>query len=476
MRALDHVRSNRLNKRMILTGVAGFAIVSCIAGTPTGDVQPGTGTLPTPISVVRRVDVTPVSPRIVIGAILRLSAVPTDSAGDTLSTVPVSWNSGNASIATVDSFGNASGVSVGAVTIEANADGVVGTASLTVGSPTATLVSIAISPKTASLDTGTSRVFTALGTFSDNSTAGVPVTFSVSGLGSVNAASGLYNAGPSAGTSKVIVRTTDGSSKADTATVSISIPSPVLPWIAEDFSSYTSTADMFANPRGDFLSAWDEYKSRISLDQTVGFGSSTKSMLYSFPDRTLVPLDFSDPSISKTANNRCSDISIQRYMPLPTATNEVWLEVYAKFAANFTTVAPTAWVCTNNPDYKFIFFRVLPEPERYEIKAGVYGIPTFLVGRYPGGPADTPPIVRPPTIFDGQWHRFRMHGKVNTAGQNNGAYQAWMDDILFYNANNVSIPYSIVGIWLGANLNQGPATVQNLWWGRVIAYDKNPGW
>ncbi len=444
-----------------------------VSTQPIGcNAAPAPPPAPPPAPTLQAVVLAPTSVTLLAGATQQFSAVGQWSDGSS-KIEPVTYAVTGGSM-------NASGLYTAGSTagsyrvVATSGTGKADTSSVIVNVSAATLQAVVLTPASATLAAGATQLFSAVGQWSDGSSKVEPVTYSVTG-GSMGAA-GLYTAGATAGSYRVIA--TSGTGKADTSavTVTVSTPPATGAWISEDFSTYTSTVNMFANPRGDFLSAWDEYKTRISLDTTVGYGGSTRSMKYSFPDRTTTAIDLTDPSVSKTANSRCSDISIQRYMPLPVESSEIWMEVYAKFAPNFTTVAPTSWGCTNNPDYKFLFYRVLPEPERYEIKVGTYGIPNFITARFPGGPTDTPPTTRPASIFDGQWHRFRMHGKVNTNGQVNGVYEAWIDNILFYQATNVNIPYKIEGIWLGANLNQGPAQVQDMWFGRVQIFNGNPGW
>ena len=75
----------------------------------------------------------------------------------------------------------------------------------------------------------------------------------------------------------MITATSDGYS--GTATVQV-VPGAAQAFMLEDFSTYTSTANLMANPRGTFLAALAD--SRIVLDQTVGLATSAKSMRYDF--------------------------------------------------------------------------------------------------------------------------------------------------------------------------------------------------
>ena len=87
--------------------------------------------------------------------------------------------------------------------------------------PAATLSAVELTPPSASLGTGDSVEFQAIGRMSDGSASAVPLTWSATG-GSVTAG-GMYHAGGSAGTYLVIAATSDGA-HADTAQVTIMPP------------------------------------------------------------------------------------------------------------------------------------------------------------------------------------------------------------------------------------------------------------
>ncbi len=76
----------------------------------------------------------------------------------------VSW-SAPGSIASIDNTGLATGLAIGSVTVSANAGSISGSASLQVTAPT--LLSILISPVSASVPLGISQTFTATGVFSN---------------------------------------------------------------------------------------------------------------------------------------------------------------------------------------------------------------------------------------------------------------------------------------------------------------------
>jgi hypothetical protein len=85
--------------------------------------------------------------------------------------------------------------------------------------PPPNLVAIEVTPPTASVQSGRTQQFTAIGRLSDNSTTAVPVTWSATG-GPVSAG-GLYTAGAAPGIHRVIATEIGGAALADTAVVTV---------------------------------------------------------------------------------------------------------------------------------------------------------------------------------------------------------------------------------------------------------------
>jgi parallel beta-helix repeat protein len=100
------------------------------------------------------------------------------------------------------------------------------TASVTIVTPTPTLTAVVLTPTNVSLQAGASQQFAASGKYSDGSTGQVTVTYGATG-GTVST-SGLYQAGQSAGTYRVVA-TQSGGTLADTAQVTITTASPPPP-------------------------------------------------------------------------------------------------------------------------------------------------------------------------------------------------------------------------------------------------------
>lgn len=225
------------------------------------------------------------------------------------------------------------------------------------------------------------------------------------------------------------------------------------PDLVEDFSTYTNTANLLADPRGIYSVGEDLTPGQIVLDTMVGYGTSTKSMRFDFPTRS----------------GDCTDYSIGRNINLPSAQSDVYVEVIAKFQNGWTNAAPG---CSgvSNEDYKFIFGRVLTTG-RFNVMVGTYNT-EYTVG-YPGG-EDSFEGGNVSGLFDGNWHTYRFHMKVGSSG----ACKLWVDGNVVKDYGTVAMAANqIYGIALGRNINQGPPSPQSLWWGKVsIWYSSNPGW
>jgi len=118
--------------------------------------------------------VTPATPSIAVGTTVQFTAVGSFDDGSTQLLTSLTWSSSSTSVASIDSIGFASSTGTGTATITATSGGVSGTASLTVTA--ATLVSIAVTPANSSMAVGTTKQFTATGTFSDSSTQDITST------------------------------------------------------------------------------------------------------------------------------------------------------------------------------------------------------------------------------------------------------------------------------------------------------------
>jgi uncharacterized protein YjdB len=121
------------------------------------------------------ITVSPATPSVAAGTELQFSAVGNFDDGSIQLLPSVTWTSSSNSVASIDpATGLVAAVGTGTATITATSGSVSGTASLTVTA--ATLVSIAVNPSNSSMAVGTTKQFTAIGTFSDSSTQDVTGT------------------------------------------------------------------------------------------------------------------------------------------------------------------------------------------------------------------------------------------------------------------------------------------------------------
>ncbi|HEX4783190.1 MAG TPA: Ig-like domain-containing protein [Candidatus Sulfotelmatobacter sp.] len=148
------------------TLAAGSTTIAATVGSFTD-----TSTLTVVAAHLTSIFVTPAIPSIALGTTQLFTAVGNFDDGSTQWLQSVTWSSSSSSVATVDSTGLATSVGMGSTTITASSGSVSGTASLTVTG--ASLISIAITPVNSTMAVGTTKQFTATGTFSDSSTQDV---------------------------------------------------------------------------------------------------------------------------------------------------------------------------------------------------------------------------------------------------------------------------------------------------------------
>jgi hypothetical protein len=167
-----------------------------------------------------------VSPAVVslqAGQTQAFSASASLSDGSTQSNPGVVWTATGGSITTAGIYtaGSAAGSFRVIATLQDRAD----TSAVTVIVPTATVATLSVAPGSAALQAGQTQQFSASATMSDGSTLPNPsVTWSATG-GSVST-SGLYTAGSTAGTFRVVATTANG--RADTSTVTLTVPAATI--------------------------------------------------------------------------------------------------------------------------------------------------------------------------------------------------------------------------------------------------------
>ncbi len=178
--------------------------------------------------MLESISVTPTSSTIHEGGTQQLSATGTFSDGSTQDlTSSVTWSSSNTGAATVSTSGLASGVGQGSTTVQAQSGSVSGSSNLTVTG--AIVVSIAVTPTSASIALGTTQNYHAIGIFSDGTTQDLSsqVTWSSSAVSIASISNTGLASG--AGTGAATLEASYGSL---TSTASLSVTPAVLVGLA----------------------------------------------------------------------------------------------------------------------------------------------------------------------------------------------------------------------------------------------------
>ena len=172
----------------------GATTVSATLGQVSSSTQLTVGQ-PTLVSMV----IAPTNVSIALGTTQQFQAIGSYSDGSTQNlTSSVLWSSNAPSVASIAASGLASGVGLGSATITAQSSNIANTTQVTVTAPT--LLSLSISPATASMPVLSSQQYSATGTYSDGSTQNltnsVTWTSSSSSVAAINS-SGFASSGTS---------------------------------------------------------------------------------------------------------------------------------------------------------------------------------------------------------------------------------------------------------------------------------------
>jgi hypothetical protein len=212
---------------------AGMFTAGTLPGTYTNTIKAtsggisGTATLTVTIGPLATITVTPNPATLAVGATQQFTAVGKDASGNVVAITPT-WSvvaaGGTVNATGLFTAGNAVGTF--ANTVQASSGGINGTATVTVvGGPVA---SIAVTPNPVTLDPSTTQTFTAVGKDANGNVVAItPVWSVVNAGGAIDAASGLFTAGATAGTFANTVKATAGGISG-TATVTVNTPGAAL--------------------------------------------------------------------------------------------------------------------------------------------------------------------------------------------------------------------------------------------------------
>ena len=221
-------------------------LASCLAAgtstiTATSGSVAGSTTLTVTPATLSSLSVTPSSPTNAKGTTRQFTATGTYSDGTKLALTPsVTWSSSNATVSTISNAAGSNGLAsclvAGTSTITATSGSVTGSTTLTV--TPATLVSIAVTPATASIAQGTTKQFAASGTYSDGTTQVLTGTVtwnsSNTGVATVSNAAGSNGLATAVAAGTTTITATSGgvSATAGLTVTAITTGSATLSWNA----------------------------------------------------------------------------------------------------------------------------------------------------------------------------------------------------------------------------------------------------
>ncbi len=253
------------------------ATVGTITGTATLTVGP-----PELVSLA----ITPANASFALGTTLPLKATGTYTDGSTLDvTSSVAWSMVNSAIASVNSQGLATSAAVGSTSVNATWGSITGTTTVSV-SP-ATLVSIAVTPAIPVIALGTTKQFSATGTFTDGSTQDITATVQWSsdntGAATISNSSGSQGLAASVATDVANITATQGAIQGSTtltvsaaALVSIAVTPSSATIALGTQQAFTATGTFTDGTTQDLTAtaAWSSDTASAATINSTGLASS----------------------------------------------------------------------------------------------------------------------------------------------------------------------------------------------------------
>lgn len=259
--------------------------------------------------------------------------------------------------------------------------------------------------------------------------------------------------------------TITGSCEGVDGTSAATVSAEVTPDFVEDFSTYTSTANLLADPRGIYDTAEDriDQGGAIVLDTSVGYGASDRSMRYDYPAGT------------------ATDYYISRSLNLAPPGLELWIEVVVRMKDNFSIQNPNV---ASSDAMKFLHVGVLPDGHgRWGLGFNNGNAGTFeseaAFGSFSSGDFDTWHLesnaFNIAALRDEQPHIIRYHVRLDGS---NDLHEYWADGVLQGSVSGPinSVVTDYVRLSLMRNINRQPPEATSLWWHRIRVWYSNPGW
>src|SRR2546428_699411 len=190
-RVVTWASSNAAVAPVTASGLATAVAVGSATITATSEGKTGTSAVAVANVPVASVGVTPASATVQAGQTVQLAATPKDANGNPLSGRAIGWSSSNTAVATVNASGLVTGVAAGAATITATSEGKSGGSAITVNPVAVPVVSVAVTPASATLPAGQTMQLAA----TPKDANGNPLSGRAVGWSSSNTAVATVNAG-----------------------------------------------------------------------------------------------------------------------------------------------------------------------------------------------------------------------------------------------------------------------------------------
>ena len=230
------------------------------AGTVADTVPVTVSEAPAP--VLASVVLTPSTASVTAGATFQFNAYGRSTAGDSMSISPVYSATGGA----INSTGVfTAGPTAGTYRVIAGSGGLADTSVVSITAPAPTLAQVILVPGSAALTVGATQQFAAWGktTVGDS----VPVSVTYSATGGTITSGGVYTAGPTAGSYRVVARQSGGA-LADTAGLTLSaVPSPTV------HAGYYVAPNGTSGGNGSLSQPWD-LRSALSGGKSIAPGDT----------------------------------------------------------------------------------------------------------------------------------------------------------------------------------------------------------
>ena len=403
---------------------------------------------PAPVPVAS-VSVSPATASLQVGGTVQLAATTRDANNNVLTGRVVGWSSSNTGISTVSASGLVTAVGAGSATITALSETKTGTAAITVSAAAPVPVaSVSVSPATATLQVGETVQLSAVTRDANNNVlTGRVVSWTSSNTGVATVSSSGLVTALAAGPAQ-ITATSESKSGSATLTIAAAPPPPPPGGSAEPSGMTRITETTFSTGTEDgWIFEYNQTNAQIVQDATAprspsgvmqftypaGFagGAGPNSLERDWAAHTYKTLYVSSwMKLSSNFYGHCG--------PEITKTLHIWVSDGGNSGGNklYTnvrgcgTAALSAWV---------------------NLQGVVSG------GNFDGGSSAefAPNLGQPATIVRGQWHRYELVIKGNSAGAKDGTVDWWLDGVH-------------VGSYTGIQYVPGAATWELMKW--------NPTW